>query len=71
MARKTKRPKRLEGKLFKGNVFSGGFSVGDLIKSQRYSKDVKKPTALRVIKKGKNEYSQYYYKPTYPGEFTD
>lgn len=57
------------GKWFRGNVFT--MSSSELTKKMKYGKGVKKPTALRTKKiKGKT-YSQYYYKPHYPGEFWD
>jgi len=42
-----------------------------MVKSHKYEKGVKQPTALRTKKVGNQEFSQYYYKPIQIGEFTD
>jgi len=60
---------KLQGDWFKGNVFSMPYK--EFLESQKFDKDVKKPTALRTKKIDGIEYSQFYYKPIEQGEFTD
>jgi hypothetical protein len=68
---------KLAGPLFEGNVFRGGGGKGGFTADQfaaarkKFEKGVRKPTALRVVKKGGKEFSQFFFKPIQVGEFTD
>lgn len=57
------------GKWFRGNIYA--MSSDQIAKSKKYSKGVKKPTALETKKIKGRTYSRYYYKPLKPGEFWD
>jgi len=74
----NKKPRgKLAGPLFAGNVFrggggKGGFTADQFVAAQKkFEKGVRKPTALRVVKKGGKEFSQFFFKPIQVGEFTD
>ena len=60
---------KLEGKWFKGNVFS--MPLDKFLATKKYGKDVMHPQALRTKTVGKTDYSQYYHKPIQIGEFWD
>lgn len=62
-----------ESEWFEGDVYLGSdFTADELAEIvKKYEVGVRKPTALRTKKINGKTYSQLYYKPISPDEFTD